>query len=67
MVCTLLYSEIYSAQPALIFSAHKLLSYHGDSPAKHYHELILDVTEAAPAALIEPVKVIVAELGKEQL
>lgn len=40
----------------------KLLSYLGDSLAQHYYELILDVTEATPAALIEPEKVIGVEL-----
>lgn len=41
--------------------ASKLLSYLGDSPAQHYNELILDVTEAAPTPLIVPVKVIGVE------
>ena len=38
--------------------ASKLVSYLGDSPASHYYVLILDVTEAAPTALIGPLKVI---------
>lgn len=47
--------------------ANKLSSYRGDSPAQHYNELILGVTEAAPAALIVPVEVIAVELGNKRL
>lgn len=43
----------------------KLLSYLGDSPARHYNEFILDVTEAAPTALIVPVKIIGVGLGNK--
>lgn len=36
-------------------------SYHGDFPAQQYNESGLGVTEAAPTALIWPVKVISVE------
>lgn len=38
-----------------------MLSYRGDFPAQQYNELVLGVTEAAPTALILPVKVISIE------
>lgn len=65
MVCTLLYAHIHSAQLALIFLASKLLSCLGDFPAQHKYELILDVTEAVPVALILPQKVIAVKLVKK--